>query len=88
ITLRRDANKVAVGYDKGIIVIKVCSSGFLGMDSSGKLIYTCNQLVLSSNIQSLSPDDPLPKGTHIPLSIKELGTTEIFSNALFHSPNS
>lgn len=88
VALRRDANEVAVGYDEGIVVIKLGrDEPTYSMDSSGKLIYTRNQLVLSGNIQSLSPDDPLPEGTRIPLSIKELGTTEIFSNALLHSPN-
>ncbi|KAI5994691.1 coatomer WD associated region-domain-containing protein [Pisolithus albus] len=83
-----DANEVAVGYDEGIVVIKLGrDEPTYSMDSSGKLIYARNQLVLSGNIQSLSPDDPLPEGTRIPLSIKELGTTEIFSNALIRGPN-
>ena len=56
------------------------------MDPSGKLVYTRNQLVLSGNMQSLS-DDVTAEGNRIPLSIKELGTTEIFANALIHSPN-
>jgi coatomer subunit beta' len=44
-----------------------------GMDASGKLIYTKNQVVLSGN--------------RILLSIQEIGTTEIFATALLHSPN-
>ncbi|KAI6042200.1 WD40-repeat-containing domain protein [Pisolithus marmoratus] len=88
VALRRDANEVAVGYDEGIVVIK-CLAGTNQRTAwipSGKLIYTRNQLVLSGNIQTLSSDDPLPEGTRIPLSIKELGTTEIFANALFTQP--
>ena len=56
------------------------------MDPSGKLIYTRNQLVLSGNVQSLS-DDTTAEGNRIPLSIKELGTTEVFATNLIHSPN-
>ncbi|KAI6146437.1 coatomer WD associated region-domain-containing protein [Pisolithus tinctorius] len=88
VALRKDANEIAVGYDEGIVVIKLGrDEPTYSMDPSGKLIYTRNQLVLSGNIQTLSPDDSSPEGTRIPLSIKELGTTEIFGNALLHSPN-
>lgn len=56
------------------------------MDASGKLVYTRNQIVLSGNIQTLA-DDTITEGNRIPLSIKEIGTTEIFATALLHSPN-
>jgi coatomer subunit beta' len=56
------------------------------MDPSGKLIYTKNQVVLSGNLATLS-DIPTADGNRIPLSIKEIGTTEIFATALLHSPN-
>lgn len=56
------------------------------MDPSGKLIYTRTNEVLSANLQTIHADD-LADGNRIPLSIKELGTTEIFANALSHSPN-
>jgi coatomer subunit beta' len=56
------------------------------MDPSGKLIYTKNQEVLSANLQTMQ-DDTTPEGTRIPISIKEMGSTEIFATALIHSPN-
>lgn len=56
------------------------------MDPSGKLVYTRNTEVLSANIQTIS-DASLADGNRIPLAIKELGTTEIFSTSLSHSPN-
>ena len=56
------------------------------MDPTGKLIYTRNQLVLSGNMQSLS-EDTTTEGNRIPLSMKEIGTTEIFATNLIHSPN-
>lgn len=57
------------------------------MDPAGKLIYTKNHDVLSSNLQTLSDDSPLTDGTRIPLSSKEIGTTEVFATSLVHSPN-
>src|SRR6266404_7350036 len=56
------------------------------MDPSGKLIYTRNNEVLSTNLQTVS-DTVFVEGTRIPLSIKELGSTEIFPTSLNHSPN-
>ena len=56
------------------------------MDPSGKLIYTRNNEVLSTNLQTVQ-DDVIPEGNRVPLSIKELGTTEIYATALMHSPN-
>jgi len=56
------------------------------MDPSGKLIYTRNNEVLSSNLQTVS-DDTFVEGSRISLSVKELGSTEIFPTSLNHSPN-
>lgn len=56
------------------------------MDPAGKLIYTRNNEVLSANIQTIQ-DEVVAEGNRIPLSIKELGTTEIFATSLSHSPN-
>lgn len=57
------------------------------MDPSGKLIYTRNHEVLSTNLQTISDDTVFADGTKIPLPIKELGSTEIFATSLLHSPN-
>jgi coatomer subunit beta' len=87
VSLRRDANEVAVGFDEGIVVIKLGrDEPTYSMDPSGKLIYTKNQVVLSGNLATLS-DISTADGNRIPLSIKEIGTTEIFATALLHSPN-
>lgn len=56
------------------------------MDSSGKVVYTRNNEVLSANIQTIQ-EDSVADGNRIPLSVKELGTTEVFATSLVHSPN-
>ena len=56
------------------------------MDPSGKLIYTCNQVVLSGSVQTLG-DNATAEGNQISLSVKEISTTEIFATALLHSPS-
>jgi len=77
VALHRVANEVAVGFNEGIVVIKVRFllhiSPQLGrdeptysMDPSGKLIYTRNQLVLSGNVQTLG-DDTTAEGNRMSL---------------------
>ena len=64
-----------------------CDKPTFSMDPSGKLvIYTKNQEVLLANVQTLQDDTTL-EGTCIPISIKEMGSTEIFTTLLIHSPN-
>ncbi|KAF9477857.1 coatomer protein [Pholiota conissans] len=94
VSLRKDANEVAVGFDDGVVVIKLGrDEPTLSMDPSGKLIYTRNHDVLSGNLQTVSaPTDDTPgasfaDGTRIQLSTKEIGSTEIFATSLIHSPN-
>ena len=62
------------------------------MDPSGKLIYTRNHDVLSGNLQTISdpsssPSTSFADGSRLPLSTKEIGSTEIFATSLLHSPN-
>ncbi len=53
VALRKDANEVAVGFDEGVVVIKLGrDEPTLSMDPSGKLIYTRNHDVLSGNLQT------------------------------------
>ncbi|TFK33271.1 coatomer protein [Crucibulum laeve] len=89
VALRKDANEVAVGFDEGVVVIKLGrDEPTLSMDPSGKLIYTRNQEVLSGNLATISAEDEsITDGSRIPLSVKEIGTTEIFATSLVHSPN-
>ena len=57
------------------------------MDPSRKLIYTRNQNVISGNLQTI-PDTSttFTDGSRVPLSTKEISSTEIFATSLVHSP--
>jgi len=55
------------------------------MDPSGKLIYTKNQQVLSGNLQTAPISDS--DGARVPVSFKEIGSSELFATSLVHSPN-
>ena len=89
VALRRDANEVAVGFDEGVVVVKLGrDEPVFSMDPSGKLIYTRNTDVLSANLQVGQEDvEGHADGARLVLSIKELGTTEVFAASISHSPN-
>ncbi|KAL5529865.1 SEC27 [Sanghuangporus sanghuang] len=87
IAIRPQANDVAVGFDEGVVVIKLGrDEPTLSMDPSGKLIYTRNTDVLSANLQTAADSD-VTEGQRIPISAREIGTAEIFATSLQHSPN-
>ncbi|KAJ2912197.1 hypothetical protein MD484_g8213, partial [Candolleomyces efflorescens] len=92
--LNKGANEVAVGFDEGVVVIKLGrDEPSFSMDPSGKLIYTKNHEVLSGNLATLeSPSTTTSAtqaadGARVSFSTKDLGTTEVFPTAILHSPN-
>ncbi|KAK0207142.1 coatomer protein [Desarmillaria ectypa] len=90
IALRKDANEIGVGFDEGAVIIKLGrDEPTFSMDPSGKLIFTRNQQVLSGNVQMIQQDDtsPASDGARLPISLKEIGSSEIFATSLIHSPN-
>ncbi|KAF8814154.1 hypothetical protein BYT27DRAFT_7266764 [Phlegmacium glaucopus] len=93
VALRKDANEVAVGFDEGVVVIKLGrDEPTFSMDPTGKFIYSRNHDVLSGNLQTISdpsssPSTSFTDGTRLPLTTKEISSTEIFSTSLLHSPN-
>ncbi|EKM79756.1 hypothetical protein AGABI1DRAFT_127441 [Agaricus bisporus var. burnettii JB137-S8] len=87
LSLRKDTNEVALGFDEGVVVVKLGrDEPTYSMDPSGKLIYTHNHDVLSGNLQTLSSDIE-SDGALVHLPTKEIGSTDIFASSLFHSPN-
>jgi len=54
------------------------------LDPSGKFAYSRNTEVLSANVHGAAEDET-PERQRIPLSMRELGTTEIFATSLQHS---
>ncbi|KAF9535194.1 coatomer protein [Crepidotus variabilis] len=90
VALRKDANEVGVGFDEGVVVLKLGrDEPTFSMDPAGKLIYTRNQTVFSGNLQTITLPSPtdFQDGSQLPLPTKEIGSTEIFATAITHSPN-
>ncbi|KAF9074741.1 coatomer WD associated region-domain-containing protein [Rhodocollybia butyracea] len=87
VALHRTANEVAVGFDEGIVVLKLGKDEpTFSVDSSGKLIFTKSSSVLSANLSGLDPTS-FGDGQRVALSSKEIGSSELFPTAIIHSPN-
>jgi len=87
IALHKTSTEVSVGFDEGVVVVKLGrDEPSFSMDPSGKLIYTRNNDVMSGNLQLIQAES-VTDGAHIPLSVKEIGTTEVYATSIIHSPN-
>lgn len=56
------------------------------MDGSGKMIYAKNTEIVTVNLQTVEPAT-LQDGARVVTQIRDLGTTEVYPQALQHSPN-
>ncbi|QRW16534.1 coatomer subunit beta [Rhizoctonia solani] len=84
---KRNSNDVAVGFDEGVVVVKLGrEEPSFSMDQAGKIIFARNNEVLGANLQT-TQEDPTPDGQKLPLAPRELGSTEIFPSTIAHSPN-
>ncbi|CAE7224546.1 unnamed protein product [Rhizoctonia solani] len=84
---KRNSNDVAVGFDEGVVVVKLGrEEPSFSMDQSGKIVFARNNEVLGANLQA-AQEDPTPEGQKLPLAPRELGSTEIFPSTIAHSPN-
>ncbi|TIA88151.1 hypothetical protein E3P99_02775, partial [Wallemia hederae] len=83
----KSINDVAVGFDEGSVVFKLGrEEPTFSMDNSGKVIYSRNNEIFSTNLQQIEDAD-LADGQRIPSQARELGNTEVFPTSIEHSPN-
>ncbi|CAE6422374.1 unnamed protein product [Rhizoctonia solani] len=84
---KRNSNDVAVGFDEGVVVVKLGrEEPSFSMDQAGKIVFARNNEILGANLQT-THEDPTPDGQKLPLAPRELGSTEIFPSTIAHSPN-
>ncbi|KAL7413116.1 putative ER to Golgi transport-related protein [Mrakia frigida] len=82
---KKHGNEVAIGYDEGVVVVKLGrEEPSVSMDSAGKIVFARNTEILTSSVQSIEGG---PDGERLPVSVRELGSTEVYPQSLQHSPN-
>eukprot|EP00392_Amoebophrya_sp_AT5.2_P001330 g1332.t1 len=82
----KGTNNVAIGYDLGTIVIKLGSDQpVVSMTSNGKLVWAKGNDIQTANLKLA---EEVADGERIALSVKDMGSSEIFPQTIAHNPNS
>mmetsp|Transcript_29239 Transcript_29239/g.45436 ORF Transcript_29239/g.45436 Transcript_29239/m.45436 type:complete len:999 (+) Transcript_29239:52-3048(+) len=80
------ANKLAIGYDEGTVVIELGSDEpVASMDGSGKIVWAKNNEIQTTNVRGLAAD--VGEGERLPLIPRDLGTCELYPQSLKHNCN-
>ncbi|KAJ2160375.1 Coatomer subunit beta' [Coemansia sp. RSA 552] len=81
------SNTVAIGHEEGVVVFSMGRDDpAVSMDATGRIIWSKHNEIRSANIKA-SMDSGLEDGERIGLSVKELGSCEVYPYTLKHSPN-
>eukprot|EP01038_Epipyxis_sp_PR26KG_P006138 gene6138-8463_t len=86
----KDANKVAIGYDEGTIVIKLGNEKpVASLDTNtGKLVWAISHDIQTMSVKGLSKSDvEIVDGERVQLSIRDLGACEVYPQSLQHNSN-
>ena len=85
----KDANKVAIGYDEGTVVLKLGNERpVASLDtSSGKLVWAYGHDIQTMTVKGLSKGGEIADGEKLQLSARDLGACEVYPQALSHNCN-
>ncbi|KAJ1938034.1 Coatomer subunit beta', partial [Linderina pennispora] len=87
ISYSQNSNTVAIGHEEGLVVLSLGRDDpAVSMDTNGRIIWSKHNEIQSSNIKS-SMDSGVEDGERLPLSVKDLGSCEVYPYTLKHSPN-
>ena len=88
ITCLKGSNNVALGYDEGSILVKLGrEEPAMSMDSSGKLVWAKHSEIQQANIKTIVDQSEIKDGERLTLSVKDMGSCEIFPQTISHNPN-
>lgn len=83
----KGSTTAAIGYDEGTVAIKLGSEEPVVSMHSGKVIFAKGNEILTTNLKLLDDGSVPGDGERLPLSIKEMGSAEIFPQCISHHPN-
>ncbi|KAI9189697.1 Coatomer subunit beta' [Blastocladiella emersonii ATCC 22665] len=89
---QKGSNNIAVGFDEGCVVLKLGGEEpAISMDSAGKVIWAKHNEVLTTNLKAISDASTAATaaadGERIMVPVKDMGSCEMYPQALQHSPN-
>jgi len=84
----KGSNNVTVGYDEGTVLFKIGrEEPVASMDASGKIIWARHNEIQTVNVKAVPSDFEVTDGERLPLAVKELGSCDLYPQALQHNPN-
>jgi len=83
----RDANKLAIGFDEGCVVVELGSDEpVASMDATGKVVWATNNEIKTAKVSGLATED-FPDGERLPVIPRDLGSCELYPQILKHNCN-
>ena len=85
----KDANKLAIGFDEGTVVLKLGNERpVASLDTNaGKLVWARSHDIQTMSVRGLNKEGDLQDGDRVSLSARDLGACEVFPQSLQHNSN-
>jgi coatomer subunit beta' len=89
IAVTKDANKVAIGYDEGTIVLKLGNERpVASLDTnSGKLVWAQGHDIQTISVKGLNKGEEIVDGERLQLNARDLGACEVYPQNVKHNCN-
>eukprot|EP01124_Arcella_intermedia_P019040 TRINITY_DN2616_c0_g1_i1.p1 TRINITY_DN2616_c0_g1~~TRINITY_DN2616_c0_g1_i1.p1 ORF type:complete len:869 (-),score=194.40 TRINITY_DN2616_c0_g1_i1:61-2667(-) len=89
ISCKHGSNNISLGYDNGTILLKMGREvPAASMEQTGKIIFARKNELITCNVRSaVEVDTPPPDGEPLPLTKKELASSEFYPQMIEHNPN-
>lgn len=84
ISCLKDSNLMTIGYDEGTVVIKLGSEEpVVSMTPAGKIVWAKGNDIQTANLKLVEARN----GERLPLSVRDMGSSEIYPQFIAHHPN-
>lgn len=84
----KDANKIAVGYDEGTVLLKLGNEKpVASLDTNSKLVWAQGHDIKVMSVKGLAKEQDIQDGEKIPLSARDLGSCEVYPQMIQHNSN-
>mmetsp|Transcript_97180 Transcript_97180/g.190856 ORF Transcript_97180/g.190856 Transcript_97180/m.190856 type:complete len:1040 (+) Transcript_97180:130-3249(+) len=89
IAATKDANKIAIGYDEGTVVLKLGNEKpVASLDTNtGKLVWAISHDIQTMSVKGLSKETEIVDGERVQLNARDLGACEVYPQSVQHNSN-
>ena len=84
----KEANKLAMGFDEGCVVIELGSDDpVASLDATGKVVWANNNEIKTGTVKGLASTEGMADGERLPIIPRDLGSCELYPQFLKHNCN-